>query len=58
MARQWPVGHQLQKVIFIREKATRMKLLFRVVSEDEWTLLCVVRDYHDVWDPYLEDEKH
>ena len=30
-------------------------------SEDEWTLLRVVRGYHvykDVWDPYFEDDKH
>ena len=29
--------------------------------EDQWKLLCVVLGYHihkDVWDPYLEDDKH
>ena len=27
--------------------------------QEEWKMLCVVRDYHaykDVWDPFLEDE--
>ena len=27
-------------------------------SEVKWKLLCVVRVYKDVWDLYLEDDKH